>query len=75
MALSGSNNKPKSDNTQDNEMTYIVALTSYTNSKIKQECMEAGIKKVINKPITLHTLNEIMWEYYFLNNDNEESNI
>jgi hypothetical protein len=35
MALSGSNNKPKSDNTQDNEMTYIVALTSYTNSKIK----------------------------------------
>jgi response regulator RpfG family c-di-GMP phosphodiesterase len=48
-----------------NELTHIVALTSYTNEKIKQECFAAGIKKVINKPLKYKTLHAVMWKHYF----------
>ena len=54
-------------------MTYIVALTSFTNQAIEQECLSVGIKKVIYKPLTFPILNEIMWEYYFLGPENANS--
>ena len=34
------------------ELTHIVALTSYEGKEIVQECLNIGMKKVIHKPIT-----------------------
>ena len=53
-------------------MTYIVALTAHTNTQIEEECLKAGMKRVLNKPLTLSVLTEIMWQYYFLKQDEEE---
>ena len=47
------------------DMTYIVALTAHTNTQIEEECLKAGMKRVLNKPLTLSVLTEIMWQYYF----------
>ena len=51
-------------------MTYIVALTAFTNIKTEEECLGAGIKRVINKPLTFPVLNEVMWKYFFLKQEN-----
>ena len=50
---------------EENEITKIVALTSYTNEKVKQDCYDAGIKEVFNKPINYTSLHRIMWMYFF----------
>lgn len=47
------------------ELTHIVALTSYTNEKVKADCFAAGIKRVINKPLKYKTLHYVMWKHYF----------
>ena len=46
------------------ELTHIVALTSFSNAKLKEECALVGIKKVYNKPLNLVMLNEIMKNHY-----------
>ena len=53
-------------------MTYIVALTAFTNAKTEDQCLKAGMKRVINKPLTFQVLTNIMWRYYFL--DQPENN-
>jgi response regulator of citrate/malate metabolism len=47
------------------EMTYIVAITAFTNSETVDDCAKAGIRRVLNKPITFPILNEVMWKYFF----------
>ena len=47
------------------KITTIVALTSFTTNSVKQECYEAGIVKVINKPLLFKQLHKVMWQYYF----------
>ena len=36
--------------------TSIVAVTSFTNAKVEQECLEIGMKRVCNKPLRPETL-------------------
>lgn len=48
----------------ENDLTTIVALTSFTTAKVKKECLELGMKKVITKPLTLQNLNEVMTNYF-----------
>ena len=50
-------------------MTYIIALSSFTNEKIVNECLNLGMVRVINKPLEFPILNEIMWKYFFLEVD------
>ena len=38
---------------EEEELTHIVALTSFTNEKNIEECLSIGIKKVYNKPLKL----------------------
>ena len=53
------------DDISNQELTHIVALTSYTNEKVKADCYAAGIKRVINKPLKYKTLHYVMWKHYF----------
>ena len=46
-------------------ISYIVALTSFTNEKTKQDCFNVGIVDVINKPLNYKALHKIMWYYFF----------
>ena len=46
------------------ELTHIVALTAFSNAKLKEECKAVGIKKVYNKPLNLDMLNEIMNNHF-----------
>ena len=48
----------------EHELTHIVALTSFSNAKLKEECALVGIKKVYNKPLNLVMLCEIMKNHY-----------
>ena len=45
--------------------TSIVAVTSFTNSNIEQECLDIGMKRVLNKPLRPESLSEVMKDYYF----------
>ena len=42
------------------ELTHIVACTSFTNEKTWENCLKIGMKKVYTKPLKLHHLEEIM---------------
>ena len=49
----------------DEPLTSIVALTSYTNEKVKEECLSIGMKEVIDKPLSYKTLHRIIHKFYF----------
>ena len=44
----------------------VVALTSFTNEKTVQECLDAGMVEVVNKPLNYKALHKIMWNYFFM---------
>ena len=46
-------------------LTTIVALTSYTNANVKEECLKIGMKEVIHKPLSYKTLHRIIHKFYF----------
>ena len=46
-------------------LSTIVALTSFTNEKTYQECIQAGMVDLINKPLNYKSLHKIMWYYFF----------
>jgi CheY-like chemotaxis protein len=46
------------------EICHIVALTSYTNEKVIEECLLVGMKEVLNKPLDFKTLHRVMWKYF-----------
>ena len=46
-------------------ITHIVALTAYTNANSIKECLDVGIKKVLNKPLNFDHLHEVMWINFF----------
>jgi two-component system sensor histidine kinase/response regulator len=48
----------KSPDSQD--LTRIVALTSYTNEKKREDCLQIGMKQVFLKPISKADLNQVM---------------
>ena len=45
-------------------LTNIVALTSFTNEKVRKDCITAGMKEVYNKPLQSDTLKELMDKYF-----------
>ena len=45
--------------------TSIFALTAFTNQKSKDECTQAGILDVFNKPLNYNTLHRVMWIYFY----------
>lgn len=45
--------------------TSIVVLSAFSDNKIKNECLEAGIKKFLNKPLHYQQLHKIMSLYYY----------
>ena len=49
----------------DEPLTTIVALTSYTMEKVKEECLMIGMKEVIHKPLNFKNLHRIMHRYFF----------
>ena len=42
----------------------ILALTAYCSESVKKKCIELGMKEVLNKPVTVAKLDQIM-ELYF----------
>ena len=57
--------KPKKG---EQELTHIVALTSFTNGKVQENCLKIGMKQVYEKPMKLDPhLNEIMKKYFYRN--------
>jgi CheY-like chemotaxis protein len=46
-------------------LTYIVALTSYTNEDIKNRCLAVGMQEVLNKPLNFKHLHRVIWKYFF----------
>ena len=47
------------------ELTHIVACTSFTNIKLQENCINIGMKKVYTKPIKPPHLNEIMKNNFY----------
>ena len=47
------------------ELTRIVALTSFTSQKIVDECLAIGMKDVTFKPLKLEVLKKIMQEHFY----------
>ena len=45
--------------------TSIFALTAFTNKKSQDECTNAGIIDVFNKPLNYNTLHRVMWVYFY----------
>lgn len=43
----------------------VIALTSFTNEKTVQECLDVGMLEVFNKPLTYKSLHRAMWKYFF----------
>ena len=35
---------------------HVVALTAHTNKNIEKECIETGMKKVLNKPVNIEAV-------------------
>ena len=44
--------------------TNIVALTSYTNQKTIQECIDVGMCGFYNKPIKAHELRQVFNQFF-----------
>ena len=47
------------------DLTRIVALTAFTNSKTHEECGIIGIKKLIKKPLSYQDLHSVMHLHFF----------
>ena len=47
------------------ELTHIVALTSYTSINNQKKCREYGMKGVYNKPIRLPELTKVMERHFY----------
>ena len=48
------------------DLTYIVAVTSFTNQKIISNCLNIGMKEVYSKPIKIEPdLKDIMNKYFY----------
>ena len=43
----------------------IIALTSFTDKTMKEKSFQAGMKEVINKPITKNELLRLILMYHF----------
>lgn len=43
----------------------IVALTSYTDQKTRERCLDLGMKDVYNKPLDASSLKRILLLYYY----------
>lgn len=50
---------------EDLDLIKIVAVTAYTDEKTKQQCKNAGIKEVYNKPLSSEQVSDIMNKYFF----------
>lgn len=50
-------------NNVEEEMTHIIALTSYTNKD--QECKDAGMKNLFNKPVRFKDLFKVVWRNHY----------
>ena len=46
------------------ELTHIVALTSFTTNSIQQKCIEVGMKTVYFKPLKFEVLAVIMQQNF-----------
>lgn len=42
----------------------VGAVTAYTDASVKIKALKVGMKFVLNKPVTIETLKEIVAEYY-----------
>ncbi len=47
-----------------NKMCPIIAITAYTDISIYKKAIDAGIKRVIHKPIDISALTSVLDEYY-----------
>ena len=43
----------------------IVAVTAYTSDEVEQDCCNAGMQKVLAKPLDFGNLQKVMAKYYF----------
>ena len=47
------------------ELAHIVALTAFTNKKTGEDCMNVGIKTILNKPLVYKDLHKIVWKHFY----------
>jgi CheY-like chemotaxis protein len=50
---------------QAEELTHIIALTAFTNENTINECLSVGMKRVLNKPITIENLHYAVWRHFY----------
>ena len=43
----------------------MIALTAFSSDKLKQECFQVGMKKVLSKPITIKPLGEALQQHFY----------
>ncbi len=46
-------------------MCPVVAVTAFTDEATFKQAEKVGMKKVINKPVSKGTLQQVLKEYYF----------
>ena len=67
-------NSIQRDKEEQKDFCIIIALTAYTDLETQQQCKQAGIKEIIQKPLVSEVLAAIMEKYFLVKKENWRNN-
>ena len=47
------------------EPFFVVGVTAFTNQEAVSTCLQAGMNEIIEKPVSLQKIKQILDKYYF----------